>query len=120
MNEYATTVVARFDKRAHKAQILTAEILREIEDIIPSENLKDVHYRLLDLFIKNGTALTTDKEREEFGLEPRDGEGWTPSERIQERIRMDAAMIDIMTRPIFFGDINSRAINEVRLNTEDR
>ena len=82
--------VALFDKRGARSQILAHEIFAEFEDLIPYESQSEAYHRLFDLFVKNGASITTDEEREAYGLEPRDGEGWTPSEMIAERRRREA------------------------------
>jgi hypothetical protein len=79
--------IGLIDLRYRRAVAATSAIMKEIHDIIPDEAMKDVHYRLFDLFHKNGLSIMTDEDRAKEGFEPRGATGWTPSERVAEEMR---------------------------------
>ena len=85
----------RPDLRYHRAQQLTAAVFRELQDDIPQEKHRDIHDKLLKLFHDNGWSIMTDEDRRESGLEPRDNHGWTPSERVRDEQRLNAAMLEM-------------------------
>ena len=79
--------------RRHRAKHMAAAVMQEIKDFIPGETLPDVHDALIKCFDRNGLSLINDEERAHLGLEPRDDNGWTPSERLQsERAYLDAML----------------------------
>jgi hypothetical protein len=79
----ATAQIEMQDIRARRARSLAHEVFREIEDLLPQEVSREALHRLMLVFTANGASLLTDQDRAEMGLEPRDGLGWTPSERIR-------------------------------------
>lgn len=87
-----------YDLRRERAMQLASLIMSEINDLIPKDPINhDLHRRfderLFDLFHRNGYSVTTDDERSRYGFEPRDGLGWTASERVQaERDRVNAML----------------------------
>jgi hypothetical protein len=79
--------IGLIDLRYRRALAATSAIMKEIHDIIPDKAMKDVHYRLFDLFHKNGLSIMPDEDRSKEGFEPRGATGWTPSERVAEKMR---------------------------------
>lgn len=89
----AIDVMELQDRRRMWADALTAAVMEELRDVLegveydPSpERLhdlrRDIHYRLHEVFYRNGASIMTDEERAKEGLEPRDAKGWTVSERV--------------------------------------
>ena len=70
--------------RRERASAFAAVIMMEIRDVVPNADLDAIHDRLFHVLFKNGAAWTTDEERAAIGFEPRDAEGWTPSDRIAD------------------------------------
>jgi hypothetical protein len=83
------------DQRAYMVKMLASAIFREIQDIIPAEIDREVYGRIQDALYRNGVLLTTDDERAKLGLEPRDSQGWTYSERVQAKDRYIEAMASL-------------------------
>jgi hypothetical protein len=106
----AMKVSARLDLRLHRARALTAALMREIAPHLPGDTrLGEVHDAMLAVLHANGAAWTTDEDRAAMGLEPRDGMGWTPSEKIKaEQERLD--LMRMMTvRPSIHAGQERRA-----------
>lgn len=66
--------------RLLKAKQLASALMQAIDDLV--EDKSEVYWRLVKALADNGAAFTTDEERATMGLEPRDGDGWTASERV--------------------------------------
>lgn len=77
--------------RRKRAGALAFALFREIDDLLPDDIRRDVYDRMARVLHENGAHVMTDKDRAELGLEPRDFEGWTPSERVQEETRRHEA-----------------------------
>jgi hypothetical protein len=80
--------------RQRRADRIAHELLAEIRHL----NLEDRDWRLVretlqDVLERNGAHIMTDADRAEMGLEPRDNEGWTPSERVKLEIEHRDAMM---------------------------
>lgn len=85
--------IERPDIRLRRAQSLTALLMEEIRDMMPTDfDQQAVCDRLIHVLYENGAAWTTDEDRAAHGLEPRDDLGWTPSERIAQKQRELEAM----------------------------
>lgn len=81
------------DKRRMRAIHMTAAIMQEIEDLVDYQDARGrIYDRLFDLFYENGASIMTDADRAKEGLEPRDAKGWTPSERVADKLRQAQAM----------------------------
>ena len=68
--------------------MLARALMDEIEYLV--QNPIPVRLVLEAALIRNGAFTITDEERASLGLEPRDADGWTPSERVKrEQQRRD-------------------------------
>ena len=76
---------------------MTAAVFEEIRDLVPHEQHREIHDRLLDSFVRNGACWTTDEEREALGFESRDNKGWTLNEKIEREVKMREAMMAMMS-----------------------
>ena len=90
--------IERPNLRLMRAQEFAAALMMEIGDILERKFDRNVrravHDRLIDVLYHNGACFTTDEERQKLGLEPRDGTGWTPSERVAyEKKRIEALQL---------------------------
>lgn len=89
MSEYKTATEVlmmereRVDLRRRNADMIAHAFWREIRDMIPDEAYEQVRDAIFDAAYRNAMTIITEAERAALGLEPRDGMGWTPSERIQ-------------------------------------
>src|SRR5690554_1087736 len=86
MND-SISLVPNINFRRRRAEALTAALMCEIDDVLPEYDREAVRARMLKVLHDNGAAWVTDEDRRAMGLEPRDGEGWTPSERVAARQR---------------------------------
>ena len=80
------------DRRRRELDILAHCIWREVERFVPDEYSRDAFNAIYGAFVRNGALITTDAERERFGLESRDNQGWTFSERVKEDMLRTEAM----------------------------
>jgi hypothetical protein len=80
------------DLRRRRMDQLLYAIMREITHDIPPEFHRFLHHSLETVLHENGAHIMTDQDRADFGLEPRDGLGWTPSERVKLEHEKIAAM----------------------------
>ena len=76
----------RMDLRRRRADFFTAMVFEEIRDLLPDDTMRDVRDRLLKVFYENGACIITEQARRAEGLEPRDELGWTPSEKVADRL----------------------------------
>ncbi len=76
----ATAISVRMNVRRRRSDELVAVILDKIRPLVEHEQMKDICYALGELFEKEGWEVITDLTRQEMGLSPRDGEGWTRAE----------------------------------------
>ena len=81
------------DKRLAHISALVHAITTELEEFIPYEVRETFCVRLEDVLFKNGMMLMGDDERAALGLEARDSQGWTYSERLQAKMDMRNALI---------------------------
>ena len=93
----------RPDRRRHRAQMFTAEVLRVVGRYVcdhrddDHDNMKHLHRELFRLFYEQGFDAVTDLDRANAGLPLRDDKGWTEHElRALEEMRLE-----LMRRPIF-------------------
>lgn len=97
-NITATAALDRLNKRHLRAQPFAAEIMRILDDALDRSPEHESAFRrlffneLIDSLVRNGACWTTEEERKALGFEPRDQEGWTLSERMEEKRRMHEAM----------------------------
>lgn len=93
------------DYRSLKAKAMASLLIKEIDEelnLLECNNdnygiLGDIYSRIFNCLYENGAGWTTDKEREKFGMEPRDSKGWTISERLKQRQDNINAMLNIST-----------------------
>ena len=79
-------------RRNHERKI-TAALFSELADILPQDIYEEVYNRIQSAVETNGFMIISDRDRSELGLEPRDVNGWTPSERMQQkRNELDALL----------------------------
>jgi hypothetical protein len=86
-----------YDKRMHRAQVLTAQIMRLADPYICSHGESNGHRRFYDelmkLFWNGGFDVLTDADRAEAGLPIRGRNGWTEDElQAFERYKLEAMM----------------------------
>jgi hypothetical protein len=80
MKDTATGISMRMNLRRRRSDEMLAAVLEKIRPFIDHDQMKDVHYALLDLFMEKGVEVLTDYHRQELGLPTRDSEGWTREE----------------------------------------
>lgn len=83
------------DIRRHRAQVLTAEIMRMISPMICEHEERhlhrEAHKRLFEFFWTSGHDFITDMDRANAGLPQRGVLGWTEAElRVMENQRLMA------------------------------
>lgn len=87
--------------RRIRAEQLAAGLMAEISDLdLPGNTRGEIYDRILWVLMKNGAHIWTDRDREEAGLEPRDSQGWTPSEKIQREKERIEFMTSFLTTPM--------------------
>ena len=97
-NITATASLDRLNKRHLRAQSFAAEIMRILDDALDRAPTHERTFRrlfldeLIDALVRNGACWTTEEERKALGFDSRDQEGWTISDRIEEKRRMHEAM----------------------------
>jgi hypothetical protein len=96
MNRTATSEAIMIDLRRRRMQQLVGAIMEEVGRTIPSDFQGDLHDALAKVFHDNGAYIMTDQDRAEFGLEPRDYLGWTPSERVKAEADRRNIMLQMM------------------------
>ena len=96
MNGMATEEAMRMNLRRRRAQELMWTIMHELDDVLPYELHRDVCDRLQWTLVQNGAYIMTDADRADAGLEPRDDKGWTFSERVQEKLNRQQAMLAML------------------------
>lgn len=81
----------RLNLRRQRAEAMTAAILNEISPFMDYEDRRrDIYYAIFELLNKEGAEVITDHTRQELGLPPRDGYGWTADEiRAYEMRRLE-------------------------------
>lgn len=84
----------RLNLRRRRAEAMTAAILNEISPFLDYEDRRrDIYYAIFELLNKDGVEVITDNTRQEIGLPPRDGYGWTADEiRAYEMRRLELMM----------------------------
>ena len=106
------------DLRYHRAQLLTAAVMREIAEHLDALQdlgrwaqdqgveapaaLKphaEVHDKIMKLFMQEGVEVLSDNDRRKAGLSPRNDKGWTPEELMAyEKVRL--ALITAPPAPV--------------------
>lgn len=87
----------RMNLRRCRADALASEVMNKIDQFIDYRDQKrEIHYAILELFLTEGVEILTDYTRQEAGLPPRSGDGWTPDELRALEMRR----LEVMTRPL--------------------
>jgi hypothetical protein len=96
MTQTSLTEALRINRREIRARELTAHVLHVLREFIQEDSVHGAHNALLKLFLQQGVEVLTDEDRRLVGLEPRGGDGWTPSELLAlERVRLE-----VMLKPL--------------------
>jgi hypothetical protein len=84
----------RLNLRRKRAEAMTVAILSEISRFLDYEDRRrDIYDAIFELLNKEGVEVITDHTRQELGLPPRDGYGWTADEiRAYEMRRLELMM----------------------------
>lgn len=94
-------MMPRFDLRKQRAMSLAAHIMQELRPYIDDREQGRAHDALLRLLYTEGVEVLTDHTRNEAGLPPRSGDGWTYDEiRALEQRRLEV-MFNPNPGPIF-------------------
>lgn len=72
-----------FDLRRRHADAISNALFDEIRHLLPRDIEADVSRTLWEAVYRNGTMLINDREAERLGLERKDRQGWTASERVK-------------------------------------
>jgi len=94
----------KLNLRRMRAEMFVSAVLNELRPFLREEDgpcdrpERDAYYALLKLFIDQGVDVITDYTRQEAGLPPRDGEGWTRD----ELVALEAARLALIMRPMGF------------------
>lgn len=89
---------ALLDRRLMRAQALTAAVMKTLEPCTLPGSERAVYQALIELFYQSGAELSTDFDRADAGLAPRDGDGYTATERTDFETRLREALLS--PRPV--------------------
>lgn len=89
--------IPRLDRRQTRASQMVGAVMHIIGPHLrdDKEAVRGAYEGLMDAFHTMGVEVLTDHTREQLGLSPRSGDGWT----MEEIIAMEQKMLDIMSRP---------------------
>lgn len=90
------------DLRRQRVGSVIHRVMQALDPFIDPDERRHVVDKLYDLFMEEGIEVLTDVTRQNFGLAPRDGEGWTEAElRTYDAIRIQKMLEPIkMTLPL--------------------
>lgn len=88
------------DLRRRRADEFFAFVMHAIGDLI--EDRREAHHRLIQLLEESGVEIITDHIREEAGLPPRGGTGWTR----EELAALELARMATLIRPLSIPPIS--------------
>ena len=86
-----------FDLRRRSADAISHALFDEIKHLLPSDIQSDVARELWEAIYRNGTMIISDKESQALGLERKDQQGWTSSERVQMQLDKIALMTQMVS-----------------------
>lgn len=104
MTRTLTNEAIHIDLRKRRMDQLVAAVMDEVRHEVPSEFLREIHDALSDVMYRNGVHIMTDQDRAEYGLEARDGLGWTHSERVKAEMRRQEVLMQMMSLPVTFKE----------------
>lgn len=87
------------DLRRRSADAISHALFDELRHLLPRDIERDVFRELWEAVYRNGTMIISDKEAERLGLERKDREGWTSSERVQMKLDREALMFQMANIP---------------------
>lgn len=90
------------DMRRRRADHLLAWIMSEIDgDLHPDADRRRIYDRIWERLHADGVEIISDYTRQEAGLPPRDGQGWTTEELVAlERRRLELMYAPFKPTPI--------------------
>ena len=73
--------------RQQRAEVLVAAIMHAIDPFVRCQDVETAAHAIREVLTRDGAEILTDHYRQELGLPPRDGRGWTPAELLTMELR---------------------------------